>query len=386
VVRVPALRQAVDGLAPFAPWLVFGAGVLLGWRFRHAQLVLALLVLFAADQALLLLAPAGVAGAGPGRITFTALALLVPLDLAALAWLAARPVAGWMIAALAAQPLAVALLLSPELEGAAGLLEGTLFGARAALGTALSEPALIVFVLALGAAVARFLMRRTIIQSSLAWAIAATLGAFAQGGGGSAAGLYFSAGGLVLVISLVETSHRMAYVDELTGLPGRRALDEALSRLAGQYAVAMVDIDHFKRFNDEHGHDVGDQLLRKIGAALERVPGGGRAYRYGGEEFAVVFASQTLEQALPQLERIRAEVEAYRMAVRGGDRPKDAEAGSKRRAPVGAPTRPSRVLSVTVSIGVAQSPGFGASPAQVLRFADEALYRAKEAGRNRVSR
>ncbi len=375
--RVPALRQAVDGLVPVAPWLVFGAGVLLGWRFRHAQLVLALVVLFAADRALLLLAPAGAAGAGPERVTFTALALLVPLDLAALAWLTERPVAGWMIAALAAQPLAVALLLSPELEGGAGVLDGALLGARAALGTALPELALVVFVLALGSAVGRFLMRRTIIQSSLAWAIAAALGAFAQGGGGSAASLYFSAGGLVLVISLVETSHRMAYVDELTGLPGRRALDEALGRLAGQYAVAMVDIDHFKRFNDEHGHDVGDQLLRKIGAALERVPGGGRAYRYGGEEFAVLFPGGTVEEVLPHLEVVRTAIERSSFTLRGKDRP-------AQRPQALPPAASRRRIAVTVSIGVAAPATEDATPEDVVRAADQALYRAKSAGRNRI--
>ena len=81
----------------------------------------------------------------------------------------------------------------------------------------------------------------------------------------------------------------MAYDDELTGLPARRALNEALTRLRGVYTVAMVDIDHFKRFNDEHGHDVGDQLLRMVGARVGEVRGGGRAFRYGGEEFAVLF-------------------------------------------------------------------------------------------------
>ena len=67
----------------------------------------------------------------------------------------------------------------------------------------------------------------------------------------------------------------MAYDDELTGLPARRALNEALARLRGTYTVAMVDIDHFKRFNDEHGHDVGDQILRMVGARLAGVGGGG---------------------------------------------------------------------------------------------------------------
>src|SRR5207253_8213079 len=171
--------------------------------------------------------------------------------------------------------------------------------------------------LAIAATVGRFLLRRTIIQSSSVWAVAATCLAFAAGGGGSAASLSLAAAGLVLVVSLVETSHRMAYDDELTGLPGRRALGEALGRLGGQYAIAMVDIDHFKRFNDEHGHAVGDQLLRMVGTKLTRIDGGGRPFRYGGEEFAVLFPSTTAEAALPHLERFRHTIEHASFTLRG---------------------------------------------------------------------
>src|SRR5256886_12520539 len=82
---------------------------------------------------------------------------------------------------------------------------------------------------------------------------------------------YLATAGLMLVVSLIETSHHMAYDDPLTGLLGRRALDEALVRLGGHYAIAMVDIDHFKRFNDEHGHDAGDQLLRMLATKLSQI-------------------------------------------------------------------------------------------------------------------
>ena len=78
--------------------------------------------------------------------------------------------------------------------------------------------------------------------------MAAFLGVFARAP--AAASVYLATGGLVLVVALVETSHRMVYVDELTGLPGRRALNDALLSLGERYAIAMVDIDHFKRFND----------------------------------------------------------------------------------------------------------------------------------------
>src|SRR5439155_477780 len=81
-------------------------------------------------------------------------------------------------------------------------------------------------------------------------------------------------GALILIVAVVEASYHMAYQDSLTGLPARRALNEALLRLGGHYTVAMLDVDHFKRINDHHGHDVGDQVLKMIAAKLAQLTGG----------------------------------------------------------------------------------------------------------------
>jgi diguanylate cyclase (GGDEF)-like protein len=194
--------------------------------------------------------------------------------------------------------------------------------------------------------------------------------------------LFMAASGVVMIIALVHESHQLAFRDQLTGLPGRRALDERLRSLGDRYAIGMVDVDHFKQFNDTHGHDVGDQVLRLVGGRLEQVGGGGVAYRYGGEEFSVLFADADLREAEAALEAIRASIESYRMAVRGADRPKQAEEGAKRRGAASV----DKVLSVTVSIGVAAPSKQHGTPREVIMAADEALYRAKKAGRNRVSR
>jgi diguanylate cyclase (GGDEF)-like protein len=169
----------------------------------------------------------------------------------------------------------------------------------------------------------------------------------------------------------------MAYDDELTGLPARRALGEALERLGGTYTVAMVDVDHFKRFNDEHGHDIGDQLLRMVGGRLAQVGGGGRAYRYGGEEFAVLFPDRTVEDARDHLEALRRAIAATPFTLRSPTRP-----ASRPESPPAAADRPR--IAVTVSIGVAGSDRGPADPADVVRAADAALYRAKQGGRNQV--
>ena len=194
--------------------------------------------------------------------------------------------------------------------------------------------------------------------------------------------VFMGACGVILLAALLEESHQLAFRDQLTGLPGRRALEERLRSLDGGYAIAMVDVDHFKKFNDTHGHDIGDQVLKLVGGRLAQVGGGGTAYRYGGEEFSVLFPHAGLGDAERALESIRDSIEKYRMAVRGPDRPKKGEEGIRRRGEAA----PDKVLSVTVSIGVA-APGNGAvTPHQVVKAADAALYRAKQAGRNRLSR
>jgi diguanylate cyclase (GGDEF)-like protein len=177
------------------------------------------------------------------------------------------------------------------------------------------------------------------------------------------------------VVSVIEASYLLAYYDGLTTLPARRALTEALQRLAGQYTIAMIDIDHFKKFNDEYGHDVGDQVLRMVAARLSKVTGGGRAYRYGGEEFAILFPGKSVDETLAHLEGVRTAVGGSTFTIRRRIRRKRADAKGRRRG---------TQVSITVSIGVADRNSRHATPEQVVRAADQALYRAKGDGRNRV--
>src|SRR6185436_13562443 len=156
--------------------------------------------------------------------------------------------------------------------------------------------------------------------------------------------VYMGATGVLLIVALLNESHQLAFRDQLTGLPARRALEERMRSLGERYAIGMVDVDHFKQFNDTHGHDVGDQVLKLVGGRLAQMDGGGVAYRYGGEEFSVLFPGGTIAEAQRALESIRGSIETYRMAVRGSDRPKEAERGARRRGEGAA----EKVLSVTV--------------------------------------
>ena len=140
----------------------------------------------------------------------------------------------------------------------------------------------------------------------------------------------------------------------------------------------MVNVDHFKKVNDTHGHDVGDQVLRMVATCLRRVTGGGRAYRYGGEEFVVIFPSKDLERTLPHLEELRETIGRAGFVVRGRKRPKQKpEAASKKGSG-------KAMLQVTVSIGAATRDDKNTTSEQLLKAADKALYKAKKGGRNQV--
>lgn len=169
---------------------------------------------------------------------------------------------------------------------------------------------------------------------------------------------------LMVVLSLVFDVHQMAYTDELTGMAGRRALFESFMGLGRRYTVAMVDVDHFKKFNDTYGHDIGDLVLRTVGRVLNGVGGGGKAYRFGGEEFSVVFAGKTPQEAKVTLDALRQAIEKTELKFKHHGK----ETSTK----------------VTVSIGVAARSESAKTPEEVIKAADQALYQAKEAGRNRV--
>ena len=371
VPSLAALRDSLPALLPVSFYGVFGVGILLAWRFDRSRLVLALLVLALADRGLLY--------GGPS--VSRAVALLLPLDLAALSWLSERglltPRGRVKLMVLLLQVLGVASLSRPELAAATTWLDHAFVESAWLRAVGLPQPALLAFVLAFGLVAARFTRHPTVLESGSVWALGAAFLGMLAWQAGPAPTIYFTTAALILVVSLVETSHSMAYGDELTGLPGRRALNEALLKLGGRYAIAMVDIDHFKRFNDEHGHDVGDELLRMVGGRLADVGGGGKAYRYGGEEFAVLFPSKAVEDIVPYLEALRVGISVSAFTVRGRRRPREkpdrprAGAGRKR-------------VSVTVSIGVAEASRQHPTPERVIEAADAALYRAKKAGRNRL--
>jgi diguanylate cyclase (GGDEF)-like protein len=172
-----------------------------------------------------------------------------------------------------------------------------------------------------------------------------------------------------------EMLRRLSLTDALTGLPNRRAFETTLrmeweraTRTARELGVLVIDVDHFKRYNDSFGHLAGDQCLVRVAVALRAALRGiDTLSRYGGEEFVALLPETSLEQAFEVAERTRKALEAVRIAHAAS------EAGTPE--------------IVTVSIGVACArPRADDEPASLIEAADAALYRAKAAGRNRSLR
>jgi two-component system cell cycle response regulator len=170
----------------------------------------------------------------------------------------------------------------------------------------------------------------------------------------------------------VQLSLEMAITDQLTGLHNRRYMARHLDSLISNaqksnkpLSFLIMDIDHFKSVNDTHGHDIGDEVLREFSNRISaNIRGIDLACRYGGEEFVVVMPDTDVEFAHTIAERLRKSVETNSIEI----------------------SRVPNVLNITISIGIAVSQGEGDNAEKLLHRADQALYRAKREGRNRVVR
>ena len=179
---------------------------------------------------------------------------------------------------------------------------------------------------------------------------------------------------LIAIVALIHDAYRMAYIDTLTKIPGRRALEERFLHLGSNYTIAMVDIDFFKKFNDTFGHDIGDEVLKMIAKELSHVKSGGKAYRYGGEEFTILFSRTKKEDCIMALEEVRERIFRRGFIIRDKNRPEKSP-----KKPVSSQNYKKEKLSISLGAAHAMK---GKSPYDILKMADESLYKAKESGRN----
>jgi diguanylate cyclase (GGDEF)-like protein len=360
-----------SAMGPYTLYFCFGAlaaAALLSWYHNYAR-VLCLAIATG-------IAVWSIAGLTTGpEISKVIPAVLLPLNFVLFAWLIERGV------------LTLNGLLKLGVIGAqvAGVIAWTRFGGPhgafisggslpAAEWTWMPWSAVLLFAVSGSLLLVLAFRQQTKIGMALLWALAAMFAAMNQEKLESVF-LYTGAAGMILMLGVLEHGYDIAYLDELTGLPSRRAFNEALRLLRGRYAIAMCDVDLFKNLNDTYGHDVGDQVLKMIAGRLSNVRGGGRVFRHGGEEFAILFRRRTAAEVFPIVESLREAVAEAEFLFResrqrpGSDALKAASGKSAK---------------ITISIGFADRSDGRPTPETVFKAADEALYRAKESGRNCV--
>jgi diguanylate cyclase (GGDEF)-like protein len=376
LIRVGVLADPQSPVVKFFPVVVFGVGLALSAFFRRSRLFFALLALTLAQSAFAWIMP--LLSRDTAQIVANAIALLLPVNLLVLAFFRERgiisPAGRRRLAMVALQVMAVAILSMPGLAQVAVQLKRVFVPTMFSDWSGLSQPALLAFILSVAIIMIPLFQRYKAVESSLLWSVIAAFVAMSVARQSHLDGVYFAAGGLALIVALIETSYAMAYLDELTQLPSRRSLNEALLKLGDSYSIAMLDVDHFKKFNDSYGHESGDQALRLVASRLSHITGGGKAYRYGGEEFAIVFPNKPSEEVFVYLDRMRRVIEQSVFTVRGNDRRKKGNSGVGRGS--------KKQTNVTVSIGLASTNGDKLAPTEILRMADQALYKAKAKGRN----
>lgn len=193
--------------------------------------------------------------------------------------------------------------------------------------------------------------------------------------------ILFSLASCFIILNLIFCSRELAFDDPLTQLPSRRALEDDLKNTGSKFTIAMLDIDHFKKFNDTYGHSTGDNVLKLVAELMRTVRGNARIYRYGGEEFTILFNGKTAHDCTEYLDELRKKIANYKLILRDYEkRPENEDAGVTQRS--NTQNQPS--VTVTVSIGIADNCKLD-DPIDVMKAADKALYKAKDLGRNRIS-
>ncbi|MCD6586826.1 MAG: GGDEF domain-containing protein [Desulfobacteraceae bacterium] len=388
-------------LLPVLPYAIFFIGILMGWRYNNMGLVMGSCVLGLSYFTTLRFAP------GQWSNTFyEAYIFLFPLNMVMCSLLIKRYIfttKGFLsLFLLLFQILIIAILCdqidfsssavvskfdslfpfaSIRLDDFSNGLKSFFKMDRLVIFKQIPTPAILSFLLCLTYLSVRFIKNRDILLAGYIGSLAAVFLSAAANQPEPASVVFHITAGLILILTNIEASFFMAYNDALTGLPGRRSLNESMMNLGKKYTIAMMDIDHFKKFNDTYGHKTGDDVLKVVGTRLKGISGQAKVFRYGGEEFTAVFPGKSVKESMPHLENFRKMLETSQFVVRLRTR--------KQSTPVKrgqGPIARQKQIQITISIGVAEPEKQTMTPEKVIKAADKALYKAKRSGRNRVCR
>lgn len=375
--RLPVNDALFSMMDSFA-YILYGVGMILSWWFNRSR-VFFITTLFALSQyTLSAMAAADTGIAALPAVLYPVLCTLLPINIFVFSLLKERGIFNtWGLSRFAIvlfQVFYVAMAITANDSTMLSFFHKEFLAEDLSAVTKIPQVALLAYAGAFLLLFIRQLKTRSRLDRAFIAVLVSTMLGLHWQAEPLALPVFFAAAGIMLIIAVIQDSYSMAYLDELTGLPARRALKEELMKLRGEYTIAMVDIDFFKKFNDTYGHDTGDDVLCLVATVLRKVTGGGKAFRYGGEEFTLVFPHMSLAEAMPHLETLRALVEKTPYAYQGK---KSSKAKKKPAA---------KKLFVTISIGAAERSEKHAETHEVIKAADTALYRAKKKGRNCVSK
>jgi diguanylate cyclase (GGDEF)-like protein len=381
--RPQGLPHWVQGPVHAFPYIVLGFGLFFGWYLSSSRLIISLLVLSLADRAVTHFPPTDPDPTSADRMIFAATTFLLPLNLLAFSLIKEEAISTWRgvlrLPLVLIQPFLVLWLSLPEQAGLTLALQQSLLPMLKTDWSMLPQPALIAFCGAVLLIGMRFALERNPLDGGALWALIAAFTAFQGLRYGWSPTNFLAAAGLILFLTLVQASHHRIYRDDLTGVFGKLAYEEAVGSLGKKYVLAVVGIDQLKQYGNQHGKPVSEQLLRLLAPKISTAAGSGQVYRLAGEEFTVLFPGKTATETLVTLEAIRKAVEQTPLYLRGRDRVWQ-----------GSPVLPLRSgdeeLPVTASIGLAEAGGPRSSLSLTTKAAYRALYEAKGEGGNLVKR
>lgn len=396
--KIDKFPVQVLNLLQYAPYLIFFIGVVIAWKFNYSRILFCILI-FTMSFFILMKLPEI---KERKEEIFLLISLLIPLNVLIFSFLSERGILSlWGFSRLVFILFQVYLgyqLIQSENLSWVHYVKRPLISLNYNIHSYVTQISLILFIVTIIALLLRVIMYQSVLDAS--FLSVSILSAYGLLIGAEFYPLIFAMIGVTLIVTILRATYFMAFYDELTRLPSRRALGQDMMKLGMKYTIAMLDIDFFKKFNDKYGHDTGDDVLRVVASIIKDVGGGGKAYRYGGEEFTILFSGKNIDAALPYLEELREAVALNGFTISGKHATKNgtkrkrkkkskgklfASKSKKRNHGKSLVSQNTKKVRITVSIGVAQKNDNSRTTDSVIKEADKALYRAKKKGRNCVS-
>ena len=374
------LQQPIAAL----PYIVLTFGLVFGWYFASSRMILSLLVLALADRAMVLFPSTDADQAGLSQTIVAITAFLVPLNLLAFSIFKEDSLTTLRglsrILLVLVQPFLLFWLCLPDQHDLASSFTREYVPSLYTEWTPIPQPALFAFATAMLLHFIRFALRRDPLEGGAIWALVAIFVAYHTSRYGWQPTNFFMTGGLILFVTLFQSFYQQTYRDELTGIPGRLAYEEAIAQLGKRFSVAVISIDQLTQYANIHGKSVSQQILKLVAPRVHAACSGGQIFRTTGEELTVLFPGKSTTEAMSTLETIRKTTEAINLILRGPDR-----VWQKERVTQKTGSR-DQALPITLSIGVAERVNDSATLTLVIKSAYRALYEAKGVGGNVVKR